>query len=101
MAKVSKIAKNEKRKALSEKYRSLRKELRAKVVNEKLPDEERYEAQSKLRKLPKDSCEIRVRNRCLLTGRPRGNYKMFGLSRIAFRELALRGMIPGIKKSSW
>lgn len=101
MAKVSKIAKNEKRKSLSKKYYALRKELRDKVKNEKLSDEERYEAQSHLRKLPKDSCSIRVRNRCELTGRARGCYSGFKLSRIAFRELALQGMIPGITKSSW
>jgi len=101
MARRAMIVKNDRRKKMSEKHLTLRKELRAKVRNEKLSDDERFEAQLKLQKLPRNSCENRVRNRCELTGRPRGYYRNFGLSRIQFRELALRGMIPGVTKSSW
>ncbi len=101
MARKAMVVKNNRRKKLSEKALPLRKELRAKVKNQKLSDDERYEAQLKLQKLPRNSCENRVRNRCELTGRPRGYYRAFGLSRIQFRELALRGMIPGVTKSSW
>jgi small subunit ribosomal protein S14 len=101
MARKAMVVKNARRKKLSERSLPLRKELRAKVKNEKLSDDERYEAQLKLQKLPRNSCENRVRNRCELTGRPRGYYRAFGLSRIQFRELALRGMIPGVTKSSW
>lgn len=101
MARKAMVVKNARRKRLAEKQLPLRKELRAKVKNEKLSDEERFEAQLKLQKLPRNACENRVRNRCELTGRPRGYYRAFGLSRIQFRELALRGMIPGVTKSSW
>ena len=95
------IVKNEKRKKLSEKHLPLRRELRKKVRNEKLSDEERFEAQMKLQRLPKDSCSNRVRNRCFLTGRSRGYHRAFGLSRIKLRELGNGGMLPGLTKSSW
>lgn len=95
------IANNEKRKRMSAKDRALRIELRKKVRDEKLSEEERFEAQLKLQKLPRNSCENRVRNRCGLTGRGRGVLSDFNLSRIKFRELAHRGMIPGVTKSSW
>jgi small subunit ribosomal protein S14 len=101
MARKAKIESNKKRIALSEKYGALRKELREKVKNENLSEEERFEAMIKLQQLPKNSAKVRVRNRCELTGRSRGFYRKFKLSRIAFRELALRGMIPGVTKSSW
>jgi len=101
MARLAQVVKNEKRKKRSKKQLTLRKELREKVRDEKLSDEERFEAQVKLQSLPRNACENRVRNRCGLTGRPRGYYRAFGLSRIQFRELALRGMIPGVTKSSW
>jgi len=101
MARKAKIASNERRKRMSEKHKSLRIELRKKVKSTTLSEDERFEAQRKLQSLPKNSCENRIRNRCLLTGRPRAVYRKFKLSRIAFRELALRGMIPGITKSSW
>lgn len=101
MARKAKIESNKKRIALSAKYGALRKELREKVKNENLSEEERFEAMIRLQKLPRNSAEIRVRNRCELTGRPRAVYRKFKLSRIAFRELALRGMIPGVTKSSW
>jgi small subunit ribosomal protein S14 len=95
------VVKNQRRKKMSEKHLPIRKELRKKVRDEKISDEERFEAQLKLQRLPRNSCENRIRNRCELTGRPRSYYRAFGLSRIQFRELALRGMIPGVTKSSW
>lgn len=101
MARVAKIVNNEKKKKLSARYAKLRRELKDKIKNENLPDEERFEAMLRLQKLPRNSSSVRVRNRCVLTGRPRGYYRDFQLSRIAFRELALRGMIPGVTKSSW
>ena len=101
MARKAKIASNEKRKKLSQKYFLRRAELRKKACDTKLSEVERYEARLKLQRLPKNSCSIRVRNRCELTGHTRGNYRAFGLSRMVFRELALKGMIPGVTKSSW
>ncbi|MCF8059103.1 MAG: 30S ribosomal protein S14 [Bacteriovoracaceae bacterium] len=101
MARLALVVKNERRKKQSQKQLSLRKELRKKVRDESLSEEERFEAQLKLQSLPRNTCENRVRNRCGLTGRSRGYYRAFGLSRIQFRELALRGMIPGVTKSSW
>ena len=101
MARVAKIVNNEKKKKLSARYAKLRTELKDKIKNQDLSDEERFEAMLRLQKLPKNSSRVRVRNRCELTGRPRAYYRDFKLSRIAFRELALRGMIPGVTKSSW
>ncbi len=101
MAKLSKIVSNDKKKKMAKKHLPLRKELRAKVKNESLSDEERFEAQMKLQSLPRNSCENRIRNRCEMTGRPRAYYRKFGLSRTSFRELALSGMLPGVTKSSW
>ena len=71
------------------------------MVASMLPMDERFQAQMKLNNMPRDGSSIRVRNRCLITGRPRGNYRKFKMSRIAFRELASTGQIPGIVKSSW
>ena len=101
MARKAKIQSNLKRKKLAEKYAPIRAELRAKIKDENLGDDERLEAMIKLQSLPNNSAACRVRNRCELTGRPRAFYRKFKLSRIAFRELALRGMIPGVTKSSW
>ena len=101
MARKAKIVSNKKRAKLASKYRTLRTELRDKVKNESLSEDERFEAMIKLQKLPRNSAKERVRNRCELTGRPRAFYRKFRLSRITFRELALRGMIPGVTKSSW
>ncbi|WP_339226749.1 30S ribosomal protein S14 [Oceanobacillus sp. FSL K6-2867] len=89
MAKKSKVAKARKQQALVEKYADLRRELKAKGD---------YEA---LRKLPRDSSPTRLNNRCEVTGRPRGYMRKFGMSRIAFREYAHKGQLPGVKKSSW
>lgn len=101
MARLAQTVKNERRKKQSLKQLALRRELRKKVRNENLSEEERFEAQLKLQSLPRNACANRVRNRCELTGRSRGYYRAFGLSRIQLRELALRGMIPGVTKSSW
>src|SRR5690554_2964119 len=101
MAKISAIAKNNRRRAMAEKGEAKRAEIRAKISNPETGDEERLELQKKLQKLPRDTSRVRVRNRCELTGRPRGYYRDFKLSRITFRELAHRGLIPGVTKSSW
>ena len=101
MARVSTVVKNEKKKKLADKQRALRVELRKKVRNLNLSEEERFDAQMKLQSLSPNGSDVRVRNRCILTGRSRGYYRNFGLSRIKFRELALHSLIPGVKKSSW
>lgn len=101
MARKAAIEKNNKKKALSTKFYKLRTELRDKAVNLSLSDEERAEARNKLQALPRNTSPNRVTTRCQITGRSRGNYKKFGLSRIAFRELALDGKLPGVTKASW
>lgn len=101
MAKKSSILKNEKRIRMSQRARTKRLELRLQTRNEKLSMEERLLAQEKLEKMPRDTAGIRVRNRCALTGRPRGYYRKFGLCRIKVRELALVGELPGVTKASW
>ncbi len=101
MAKLSSINKNNRRKALSEKLGRYRTELRNKANNPHVPELERFEARLKLQKLPRDTSPIRVITRCSLTGRPRGNYRKFGLSRMAFRDLAHKGLLPGVTKASW
>lgn len=101
MARLAAIQKNNRRKEKSSRYYKYRKELRSKSLNEKLSDEERETAFIKLQKLSKDTNPNRVITRCVLSGRPRGNYKKFGLSRIAFRQLALIGKLPGVTKASW
>ena len=101
MAKVSAVEKNKKRIRLVEKYAAKREALKATAVDESLPLEERFEARLKLAKLPRNSAPNRVRNRCEVTGRPRGFYRKLRMSRIALRELGSQGMIPGLVKSSW
>jgi small subunit ribosomal protein S14 len=101
MATKSKMNHNEKRKELALRYLKLRNELRTKSKNMKLSDEERDTARAALQKLPRNSSPTRVRNRCAITGRPRAFLRKFGLCRIKFRELALKGEIPGVTKSSW
>ena len=101
MARKASVQKNNKRKAISSKYRAYRKELREKAVNLKLSDDERAEARKKLQALPKNTNPNRVITRCELTGRPRGNYRKFGLCRMVFRQLALEGKLPGVTKASW
>ncbi len=101
MAKLSSINKNNRRKAMAEKYGRYRTELRDKANNPHVSDDLRAEARLKLQKLPRDTSPIRTTVRCFLTGRPRGNYRKFGLSRMAFRALAHRGLLPGVTKASW
>ena len=101
MARTSSICKNNWLKKLVERYKGKRAELASKIKDENLSDEERYLARIKLQKLPRNSSPVRVRNRCEITGRPRGYLSKFRMSRISFRELSLRGMIPGVTKSSW
>jgi len=101
MAKKSSIAKNIRRQRLVEQYAVRRAEYKATLANPEATDEEFFEAQRKLAKLPRNSSKIRVRNRCAITGRPRAYIRRFGLSRLTFREMALAGLIPGVTKSSW
>ena len=101
MAKKSSIIKNEKRKLLAEKFEPVRKDLRKKQADLKLSAEQRFEASIQLQKLPKMASRCRVVNRCNITGRPRGNFKKFGLSRLMFRKMAHEGLIPGVIKASW
>lgn len=101
MATTGAIAKNKKRKAMAAQFKTQREELRAAVKNEKLTPEARDQAMRKLTELPRNSSATRIRNRCELTGRARGYYRKFGLSRIALRDLALRGELPGVIKASW
>ncbi len=101
MATKAKIANNDARKRLSEKYAARRTELTTSLKAGNLSFEEQLAVLGKLQKLPRNSSKTRVRNRCVLSGRPRGYYRKFGLSRIAVRELGLNGEIPGLTKSSW
>ncbi len=101
MARKASIEKNNKKKAISSKFYKFRTELREKAVNFSLSEEERSAARNKLQSLPRNTSPNRVTTRCEITGRPRGNYKKFGLSRIAFRQLALDGKLPGVTKASW
>ena len=101
MAKLSSINKNNKRIKLSDKFYKKRKELKNIIMNKKLPLEERFKAQQKLSKLPRNSAKVRVMNRCQITGRPHGVYRKLKISRIALRQLGLQGKIPGLVKSSW
>ncbi len=101
MAKKSAILKNQNRARLAKKYSGRRERLMAIANDEKRPQEERFLARLKLAELPRNSSPVRFRNRCELTGRPRGNYRKFKMSRISFRELASMGKIPGVVKSSW
>ena len=101
MAKTSAIQRNLKRIKMAKKYSNRRKKLKAIINNKKLPLNERFAAQLKLSKLPKNSAKTRVRNRCEITGRPHGVYRKLRISRIALRDLASKGKIPGMTKSSW
>jgi small subunit ribosomal protein S14 len=101
MAKKSSIEKNNRRKRLAAQYADKRAKLKAQALNEALPLEERFAARMKLAKLPRNSAPTRVRNRCEISGRPRGYYRKLRMSRIAMREYGAAGMIPGLVKSSW
>ena len=101
MAKLSAINKNNKRIKLSDKFYKKRLNLKKIIMDKNLTFEERFKAQQKLSKLPRNSAKIRVRNRCQITGRPHGVYRKLKISRIALRQLGLEGKIPGMVKSSW
>ncbi|WP_300542324.1 30S ribosomal protein S14 [Maricaulis sp.] len=101
MAKTSAVERNRKRERLAQRYAAKRAALKAVARNQELPVEERFAAQLKLAQLPRNSAPSRVRNRCEITGRPRAFYRKLRMSRIALRELASQGMIPGMVKSSW
>ena len=101
MAKLSSINKNNKRIKLSDRLFKKRQKLKKIVMNKKLSLEERFKAQQKLSKLPRNSAKVRVMNRCQITGRPHGVYRKLKMSRIALRQLGLQGKIPGLVKSSW
>ena len=101
MAKQSSIQKNLNRRNIVKKFNEKRQSLKKQIMKKDLSIEERFKIQSKLNELPKDSSKIRIRNRCKLTGRTRGVYRKFGLSRIKIRELSMSGALPGVVKSSW
>ena len=101
MAKTSAIQRNLKRIRMAKKFHNKRMKLKKIISNRKLPLEERFAAQLKLAKIPKNSAKIRIRNRCEITGRPHGVYRKLRISRIALRDLASNGKIPGMTKSSW
>jgi len=101
MAKTAVINRDLKRRDTVKKFAAKRAELMAIVNNQKLSPEERYEARLKLQKLPRNASPVRLRNRCALTGRPRGVFRKFGLARGKLRDIAMRGEIPGVIKASW
>lgn len=101
MAKTSAIERNKRRRKLVARYAAKRAELKQVASDESLTMEERFQAQLKLAELPRNSAASRIRNRCEITGRPRGYYRKLRMSRIALRELGASGLIPGLVKSSW
>ena len=101
MAKKSSVERNKKRERLAARYAKKRAELNTIIKNHETSPEDRFEAVVKLAKLPRNSAQNRVRLRCEVTGRPRGNYRKFKMSRIALRDLASQGRVPGVVKSSW
>ena len=101
MAKKSAVEKNNRRRALSKRYAPKRAALKALIHDRDLPPEERFQAVMKLNALPKNASPIRIRNRCEISGRPRAFYRKFRISRIALRDMASLGQIPGVVKSSW
>lgn len=101
MAKIAIINRNDQRQKIVKKFASKRKELYEKINNFSLSDDERFLARQELQRLPRDSSPVRIRNRCSLTGRPRGVYSKFGLGRNKLRDMAMNGKIPGLIKASW
>ncbi len=101
MAKVSAVNRDNKRRKLNKSLGGKRAKLKAVIANREAPMEERFAAVLKLAEMPRNSAKNRQRNRCALTGRPRGNFRKFNLCRIALRDLASRGELPGVTKSSW
>ena len=101
MAKLSAVLRNEKRRKLVAKYAAKRAELLKIIQDPKMSDEDRHAARAKLEQFPRNASPVRVRNRCALTGRPRGFFRKFGLGRSKMREIAMKGEIPGVTKASW
>jgi small subunit ribosomal protein S14 len=101
MAKTSSVQKNQKRQKLADRFAAKRARLKAIISDRDASPEDRFAAQLRIAALPRNSAQVRVRNRCALSGRPRAYYRKFKLSRIALRELASTGQIPGMVKSSW
>ncbi len=101
MAKLALINREQKRRATVKKYALKRTELIALTLNPKLSEEDRYAARLQLQQLPRNASPVRLRNRCALTGRPRGTFRKFGLARNKLRDIAMRGEIPGVIKASW
>jgi len=101
MAKTAVVNRDKKRRVTVKKYAAKRKELLEIINNQRFSQEDRYAARLKMQQLPRDASPVRLRNRCALTGRPRGVYKKFGLGRSKLRDIALRGEIPGVIKASW
>jgi small subunit ribosomal protein S14 len=101
MSKLALVNREQKRRKTVKKFAAKRAELQAVIGDQKLAPEDRYEARLKLQKLPRNASPVRLRNRCALTGRPRGVYRKFGLARGKLREIAMRGEIPGVIKASW
>lgn len=101
MAKLSLINREMKREAMVKKFARKRAELQAVIDDQSRSEEERYQARLKLQQLPRNSSPVRLRNRCEITGRPRGTYRKFGLARNKLREMVMRGDVPGVAKASW
>jgi len=101
MAKLSTVLREQKRRKLVAKFKSKRAELLATINNARASDEDRVAARAKLQQLPRNASPVRLRNRCALTGRPRGYFRKFGLGRNKLREIAMRGEVPGLVKASW
>ncbi|MCC0039355.1 MAG: 30S ribosomal protein S14 [Brucellaceae bacterium] len=101
MAKTSAVEKNKKRRKMVDQYAARRAALKAIIMDQKLPIEDRFRAQLKLAALPRNSAKNRIRNRCEVTGRPRAYYRKLKMSRVALRELGSIGLVPGLVKSSW
>ncbi|HEX9814029.1 MAG TPA: 30S ribosomal protein S14 [Myxococcota bacterium] len=101
MAKLSQVLRDQRRKKLIEKYAAKRAALRKRLNDSNVSIEEKLEVQKAFAKLPRNSCPTRLKRRCAVSGRARGYYRKFGISRIAFRDMALKGQLPGVRKSSW
>ena len=101
MAKVSAVQKNKRRRKLADQYASKRAELKAQIMDKSASLEDRFKAQLKLNELPRNAAPVRIRNRCEVSGRPRGFYRKLKMSRVALRQLGSQGHVPGMVKSSW
>jgi small subunit ribosomal protein S14 len=101
MAKLSQVLRDQHRQGLIQKHAAKRAALRKRLRDPNVPMEEKLQVQEEFAKLPRNSCPTRLKRRCEVTGRARGYYRKFGVSRIALRELALRGQLPGVRKASW